>query len=523
MIRSRSIPVFSAVTRPRWAAVGCLALLAGSTGWAARASAGQLKITVIDRDTRKPIACRMHLTNAAGRPQKAGRAPFWHDHFVFSGKIALKLPVGDYTFELERGLEYVVRGGKFRIDNFADDSKEVDMQRFVDMSTHGWWSGDLDVRRPVRDVELLMEADDLHVAQVITWWNEKNQWAGRQPPEDPLVRFGDHRYYHLMAGGHSRAGTAVQCFHLPGPLEPAVRAGNDEYPPLVKQLLKARENPDLWVDVSKPYWWDLPMLVSAGQVDSIQLAHSHLCRKTVLSDEGDGKPRDRQRYPAPRGNARWSQEIYFRLLDCGLRIPPTAGSGSGLVPNPVGYNRVYVHVDGEFDYGRWWENLRRGRVVLTNGPLLRPAVHGQLPGHVFLAEKGQKLALEIGLTLSTRKPISYLELIKNGRIEHSIRFEDYASAGRLPKLHFDRSGWFLIRAVTDLPKTYRFAMTGPYYVQFDRQPRISRQAARFFLDWVYERARQIKLDDPARHREVLGYHRQARDFWQDVLSRANAE
>ena len=62
--------------------------------------------------------------------------------------------------------------------------------------------------------------------------------------------------------------------------------------------------------------------------------------------------------------------MYFKLLDCGLRIPPTAGSGSGVSPNPAGYNRVYVHLDGSFDYQQWWKSLKAGQVVVTNGPLL---------------------------------------------------------------------------------------------------------------------------------------------------------
>ena len=36
----------------------------------------------------------------------------------------------------------------------------------------------------------------------------------------------------------------------------------------------------------------------------------------------------------------WTQDIYYALLNCGLRIPPSAGSASGVLPNPVGYNRV---------------------------------------------------------------------------------------------------------------------------------------------------------------------------------------
>ena len=83
---------------------------------------------------------------------------------------------------------------------------------------------------------------------------------------------------------------------------------------------------------------------------------------------------------------------------------------------------------------------------------------------------------EIGLTLSTREPITYMEIIKDGKVEHEIRFDQYAKSGKLPKLKFDRSGWFLVRAVTDLPNTYRFAMTAPYYVQVGYRPRISRRA-----------------------------------------------
>ncbi len=66
-------------------------------------------------------------------------------------------------------------------------------------------------------------------------------------------------------------------------------------------------------------------------------------------------------------------------------------------------------------------------------------------------------------------------------------------------------------------------MTGPYYVEKQYRPRISRQAVQFFLDWVYDRARQIKLTDPTQQAEVLEYHRKARDFWKKRLSEANAE
>src|SRR3990172_4350830 len=185
------------------------------------------------------------------------------------------------------------------------------------------------------------------------------------------------------------------------------------------------------------------MLVAHDQVDSIQVAHSGLGRDTVIDDETGMKPRDRAVYPGVQGAGHWSQDVYFHLLNCGLRIPPSAGSGSGAAPNPVGYNRAYVHVDGEFTYEAWWEGLRAGRVVVTNGPLLRPLVNGQLPGHVFRGTAGEPLSLEIALDLATRDPVSYLEVVKNGQVAYSVRLDEWSKTGKLPPLAFTESGWFL--------------------------------------------------------------------------------
>ena len=89
--------------------------------------------------------------------------------------------------------------------------------------------------------------------------------------------------------------------------------------------------------------------------------------------------------PPPLGNGYWTQEIYYHVLNAGLRVPPSAGSASGVLPNPVGYNRVYVHLDRELTYSDWWKGLKDGRSFVTNGPLLRVTANGQFPGHVFQA------------------------------------------------------------------------------------------------------------------------------------------
>ena len=48
-------------------------------------------------------------------------------------------------------------------------------------------------------------------------------------------------------------------------------------------------------------------------------------------------------------------------------------------------------------------------------------------------------------------------------------------------------------------------------------------AAQFFLDWVCQRAKRIELTDPEQRREAMEYQRKARDFWQNLVAKANAE
>ena len=485
------------------------------------ATRGLLEIAVADKDTGRPVAVRMHLKEG-GRPVIPPKTVSWKDHFVFDGRILLDLRPGEYTFEMERGPEYKLRSGNFTIRRGAKDNHAVVMERFVDMKKEGWWSGELHVHRPPEQIELLMRAEDLHVAPLITWWNDRNRWADREIPAEQLVRFDENRFYHLMAGEDEREGGALMYFNLKAPLP--IAGSSREFPSPATFLEMARRESDVHVDVEKPFWWDMPVWIATGKVDSMGLAHNHMWRDGVLGNEAWGKPRDTTPYPDPYGNARWSQDIYYHLLNCGLRIPPSAGSASGVLPNPVGYNRVYVYCGKDFSYQAWFEGLRAGRVVVTNGPLLRPRVNGQVPGHVFFGDEGQTLELDIALELSLREKVEYLEVIQDGRVARDVRLAEYSQlGGRLPKLAFQSSGWMLIRAVTNNDKTYRFASTGPYYVEFGNRPRISRKSAQFFLDWVDQRTSRLKLDDSDKREQVLKYHRAAREFWKHLADSATVE
>lgn len=497
-------------------------LLTAST---AEAGTGVLKLTVVDHETGEPIPCRIHLRNSHGVARTVPGLPFWHDHFAFPGTVELELNRGAYTFLVERGPEYVHVRGHFTINDYAQDEKVVHLKRAVDMAAENWWAGDLHVERPLREIELAMRAENLHVASVITWTDEKNPWDGKRQPEQTVVQFDGNRFYDLMAGRDQRGGGgAMLLSNLDSPLDLA--GATRDHPSAAEFLLAARErNSSAWVDAARPFAWDLPIWLAAGQVDSIGLAHDHMQREGMQRGKLAGRaplPRD---YPGPMATAHWSEAIYYHVLNSGLRIPPSAGSGSGQSPNPMGYNRVYVWVDKDrFNYQTWLEGFRQGRVVVTNGPLLRPLANGRLPGSVFQAAAGESVNIDLTMSLSTRDPINYLEVIHNGRVLQSVRLADYAkNGGRLPPLTIQESGWFLVRAVADVGSTYRFASTGPWYVEFDERPRVSRASVQFFADWVEQRAAQIKLTDPQQQQAAMYWIDQARAFWSDRVQQATAE
>jgi hypothetical protein len=191
------------------------------------------------------------------------------------------------------------------------------------------------------------------------------------------------------------------------------------------------------------------------------------------------------------------------------------------ISTPLGANRVYVQCGERCTREAWLDGLRAGRVSVTNGPLLRTKVEGEPPGHVFQLEPGEKRDFNIALSVAfyEKTQVEYLEIVKNGEAVQQIRFEDLAKKpDRLPPVPFDSSGWFVVRAVTNNSNLYQFATTGPYYVEANYQPRISRASVQYFLDWLDEATKKFVGNSA-----VLADIEAARPFWKKLLAKANAD
>jgi hypothetical protein len=467
------------------------------SGHAATRADGQLTFEVVDDDSGKPIAARMHLKNSRGRPLtlRLPNTAEFGGHFYIDGQLTLPLRIGQYTFELDAGPEYRTQSGHFEIERHADDSKRIEMKRFADLAKEGWYGGDVNVMRRPADLPLIMRAEGLSVVPM----------KGEPLPAE-----------------RSRAGELL--FFILQKQYDAKSMGRDQ---TSLELIKGVKAEGGRVVSRTPYAWEMPVWFAGGQLDAVSLINHHALRDDVLDNEKEGRPRDRSLFPGRTGNGRWAEAVYYHALNCGLRIPPAAGSGSGENNNPLGTNRVYVYCGDEFSEEAWWEGLEAGRVSVTNGPLLRPMVEGHPPGYVFHLEEGAPLTLEIALDLATRVPVEYLQIVKNGTVENEVRLAEWTKQkGRLPPLRFDASGWFLVRAVTTNQRVYQFASSGPYYVEKAGRPRVSRRSVQFFLDWIGEAEARVRamqeLDDQSRQ-ALLAEQESARQYFEELLAVADAE
>jgi hypothetical protein len=482
---------------------------------------GQLEIEVVDSATGQPIPARMHLMNARQRPVKLNlpdTAEFG-GHFYIDGRLTLPLRRGQFSFEIDAGPEYRTQTGHFEIERHSDDAKRIEMTRFTQLAKEGWYAGDIDYDRRPRDVPLILRAEQL--------------WDVRTAEFATLLQPG-----------------------IEG-LGPRTLKKRDA----VSSVPDA-QSPAPFHIAPTPYAWNLPVWLAADKLDAIQLIHGHSRRDGGADNAGEGRPRDTSLFPGHTGDSRWSLAIYYHVLNCGLRIPPVAGSSSGANDNPVGINRVYVHCGDGFTPEAWWQSLEEGRVFVTNGPLLRPSVDGQPPGHVFHfsgsgepsrtspsstpvasappaspTEKGRStrgpyesddsLSLEIGLNLATRVPVDYLEIVKDGEVYAEVRLDEWKKKkGRLPPVQFNDSGWFLVRAITNNPKTFQYASSGPYYVQRAGRQRISRRSVQFFLnsiDAAEAHLRELPILDAAQRESLLAEQATAREFFEQLLATANAD
>jgi hypothetical protein len=200
------------------------------------------------------------------------------------------------------------------------------------------------------------------------------------------------------------------------------------------------------------------------------------------------------------------------LLNIGLQVPLTAGSGKRSNRGLLGSRRTYARLTPgqEFTYKNWIEAVRAGRTFVTNGPLLSFTVNDQDPGAV-LDFPSSPTSVRVRAEARSLFPFTRLEVVYNGAVVV------HAEASGTPSHAFidaDASitapGWMAARCWGPFG-----AQSSPVYVGIDRKMEhpnpamIAPLMARLddMLEWV---AREARCDDQQRQRlaGVFGAARQ---------------
>jgi hypothetical protein len=443
-------------------------------------------------------------------------------HFVVRNGFDIDLPSGSYTLVAERGPEY--RPFRTTIDGRAgkDVTLRVTLSRWTDMNRQGWYSGDLHNHRRSEDMPLLLLAEDLNLAPTLSDWI----WDDRQRSEPPqggeAIRQVDATHvFSVLDKEVERLKAGPGAVDLLG-LRSRIPFDGYLLHPTNDVFARQAHAQGAWVDAEKIVWRDSAALAALGHIDFAGIVYNHFNRQDVETetDSWGMIPKSRAELKTPAGMPLWAMEVYYRFLNCGFRLPVSAGSASGVKAAPLGYNRVYVKLDGPFAYERWFRALKAGRSFATNGPMLFLTVDGAEPGGVLRLAKSGRRRVRIRAEASSQTPMDRLEVIFRGRTLKTVRGAEKLTADFI--VNVDETGWFAARAFERPDHTVRFAHTSPVYAEVAGQSGVVRDDARFFVEWMDREIAFYKslpgFREPAHREAMLALFTSARQVYSSLAN-----
>ena len=462
------------------------------------AAAGTLSVTILD-ERNQPTPARVYLLDAAGAAHfapdtivydKTNRNGFSERHFVPpAGTFQIDLPAGKYRLIVERGKEQDPVDQQIDVPGEGAVTRSIQCPRWIEMAARRWYAGDMHVHRPLSQLSVLMQAEDLDVAVPLTRWRHSRNIA--EDPDLPafvaksdeagMLRLGPHRFISVLNEELEPDGHAVLVSHL-GRTGTAMPLPLLAYSRMTHQLGAV-------VDVEKATTEDLPILAALGACETTGLTNNHIWRSGgLVGPWGVWPKRTPMQYPVTSaGYAQAGFDIYSYLLDMGFRIVPSAGTASGVHPVPLGWSRIYVHVPGEFTPQAWYDALRQGRSFVTTGPMLLLTVAGHEPGEeVKNAEFPMNVEAEVEML--SRVPVESAEVVVNGQA-HRVALKategrPHSYQGRL-SLKLETSAWITARWLAERPGSCDVAHTGPVYFWKNNEPvPIPRKEAEYLLGRV---------------------------------------
>ncbi len=498
----------------KWAVLTALLGLVG-------APAAELRINIVGPDG-EPIWARlevrgedgqMHQPPSALRDRTARSRPggqeWYLGSFVAEGETIVEAPAGSYTVVAERGPEYSRLVEMVTVSEEQPAEVRMQLEPWIRMNELGWWSADFHIHRPPEDAGKLLLAEDLNLGVVFTMWNKRDLWEGKEFPTDQEVEVDPDHSITVLNAEDERGGGAWMLHGLRQKLGLAVDgrwfpAGLEFIREAKHQRRRAGGFP--WFDSEKPFWWEVPVVMALSPPESLGVLHNHFNQYGINDSEAWGRPRDRERYPGPEGFVEASLDLYYRYLNLGFQLPPSAGSASGVLPNPVGYNRIYVRMEQPFTVKNWYDAYRDNSSFVTNGPML-------FLDTTAVPNRKARLAIDV----RSRDPLDRIEIVANGKVVQQFGVPEGQTSFRTEvTMESGEHSWVAVRCFAKADSTIRMAHSKPVF--FDDAVWDARADAQFFVDWIDELIAQTKAEperfvNDSDRSTVLSVYQEARTFY----------
>lgn len=481
----------------------------------------ELRLSIVDNATKQPIPARVYLKSSEGKwyyfssSDTNGSAVKYEKQnwlnknsveyhtTVSAGVCTTKVPTGRYWLSVEHGKSYRTVSQDLLIAD-KDVELTVPMQRWSDPASKQWYSGDTHIHRTIEDLRNVVLAEDLNVAFPLSYWvthsdiapenGDKNVQDVMQTSmvkvDDSHVIWPRNTEYEIFTVGKKQhtLGALFVLGHRNG-LQKTV----PPWKPVIDELTKSE--PSVLFDMDKLDWPFAMLLPSLAPNALYELSNNHTWR-TEFAFRDWNSPTPAYLQPPfgdkSGGHREWldyTHGMYHTLLNCGLRMAPSAGTANGVHPVPAGFGRVYVHLPEGFEIGAWMREVKRGRSFVTTGPMLYATADGKDPGEVFMFPSAAPTKIQLEMDVESEEPLLYGEVLINGRPEHLLYAANqrdkngaYRTKLSLPVAP-TRSGWFAIRFWERRKDgQLRFAHTAPWYVEVDSKPvGISREEKEYLI------------------------------------------
>lgn len=466
------------------------------------AAAGTLRVRIIDDATDTEVAARVVLTDGCGpawprdaifRRDEHGDAWF-HANGGFSAIVAGKARV-----RIVRGMEYEPFETEIDVPVEGVATLTARLTRWSHMQADGWHSGDVHVHLHYGgewlltpdDAALMQRAEDAHFVNMAV----ANQGSGVVHDEshftgNPHASSGEH---HQLQWGEEYRNNFYghMCMFGLGALVPPIYCGfrpsehPHDLPSNAGAARLAREHGG-GVSYAHP-------LFGHGALDRVFMYSHTVEAKELPVDAALGliDAVDVMSYPGADVEV---TRLWYRLLNCGLRLAATAGTDTffntcdaGEFSNPPAGNRAFVRIDGPLSAGAWRDGVRAGRTFVTNGPMLALTADGREIGDEIAAKAGETLVVEA--EAGSHAPFDRLELIVNGDVVATAPATDGGTTAALRyELAVVESCWVAARASGSESRLVYggpvYAHTSPIYVTVGGSPVANAEDAAYFVEWT---------------------------------------